>query len=208
MEVSYKTEQEKFWATDFGDKYVERNTYKDLLPAYIYEWSQIISKTNGIKSCIEFGSNIGANLKAIQTLLPNVEISAIEINHCACENYLKKFIKPENIFNQSILDYLSTKKHDLAFVKGVLIHINPDELQNVYEKLYNASNKYILIAEYYNQTPIMIDYRGNKDRLFKRDFAGEILDKYPDLKLIDYGFFYNRDSNFKVDDINWFLMEK
>ena len=75
-------------------------------------------------------------------------------------------------------------------------------------KLYNASNKYILIAEYYNQTPIMIDYRGNKDRLFKRDFAGEILDKYPDLKLIDYGFFYNRDSNFKVDDINWFLMEK
>lgn len=54
-------------------------------------------QNNGIKSCIEFGSNIGANLKAIQTLLPNVEISAIEINHCACENYLKKFIKPENI---------------------------------------------------------------------------------------------------------------
>lgn len=45
MENSYKTEQEKFWATDFGDKYIERNTYKDLLPAYIYEWSQIISKT-------------------------------------------------------------------------------------------------------------------------------------------------------------------
>ena len=89
-----------------------------------------------------------------------------------------------------------------------MIHINPDELQNAYEKLYNSSNKYILVAEYYNQTPVMIEYRGNKERLFKRDFAGEILDKYPDLKLVDYGFFYNRDNNFKMDDISWFLMEK
>ena len=33
----------------------------------------------------------------------------------------------------------------------------------------------------------MVSYRGNDNKLF-RDF-GKILGKYPDLKLIDYGFF-------------------
>ena len=204
----YKTEQEQFWSTDFGNEYIKRNTYEDLYPGLLYFWSKIISKTSGVKSCIEFGANIGANLKAIKTLIPHMDIAAIEINHMACQGYLKKFLSPENIYEQSILDYEPKRKYDLAFIKTVLIHINPDELQNVYEKLYNSSNKYILVAEYYNQTPVMIEYRGNKERLFKRDFAGEILDKYPDLKLVDYGFFYNRDNNFKMDDISWFLMEK
>ena len=204
----YKTEQEQFWSTDFGNEYIKRNTYEDLYPGLLYFWSKIISKTSAVKSCIEFGANIGVNLRAIKTLVPDMEIAAIEVNHMPCQDYLKKFLSPENIYEQSILDYEPKRKYDLAFIKTVLIHINPDELQNAYEKLYNSSNKYILVAEYYNQTPVMIEYRGNKERLFKRDFAGEILDKYPDLKLVDYGFFYNRDNNFKMDDISWFLMEK
>jgi spore coat polysaccharide biosynthesis protein SpsF len=43
--------------------------------------------------------------------------------------------------------------------------------------------------------------------LFKRDFAGEMLDKYADLKLCDYGFVYHREK-FSQDDISWFLLEK
>ena len=91
---------------------------------------------------------------------------------------------------------------------GVLIHINPDELQTVYEKLYESSNKYILISEYYNPTPVEVSYRGNLNRLFKRDFAGEMMDKYPDLKLVDYGFRYHRDNMFPMDDSTWFILEK
>ena len=59
-------------------------------------------------------------------------------------------------------------------IKGVLIHINPDMLNNVYEKLYDSSDRYILVAEYYNPTPVNVSYRGYNDRLFKRDFAGEM----------------------------------
>jgi hypothetical protein len=44
--------------------------------------------------------------------------------------------------------------------------------------------------------------------LYKRDFAGEMLDRYPDLQLVDYGFSYHRDQNFPQDDANWFLLEK
>ena len=39
-------------------------------------------------------------------------------------------------------------------------------------------------------------------------FAGEMLDKYTDLRLVDYGFFYHKDESSKLDDITWFLMEK
>ena len=72
---------------------------------------------------------------------------------------------------------------------GVFIHINPNYLINVYENLVNGSNRYVLVAEYYNPAPTKITYRGNEDRLFKRDFAGDLIDNYG-LKLIDYGFVY------------------
>lgn len=113
-----------------------------------------------------------------------------------------------SICNQSILEYKTDKKYDLVYTNGVLIHINPNELNSVYEKMYQSSAKYILISEYYNPTPVSVTYRGNKNKLFKRDFAGEIMDKYPELKLVDYGFRYHRDNNFKSDDDTWFLLEK
>ena len=54
----------------------------------------------------------------------------------------------------------------------------------------------------------LLNYRGHKDRLFKRDFAGEMLEKFPDLKLVDYGFSYRKDPAFPQDDITWFLLKK
>ena len=39
-------------------------------------------------------------------------------------------------------------------------------------------------------------------------FAGELLDAYPDLELVDYGFQYHRDHNFPADDSTWFLLKK
>ncbi|MFV2092611.1 MAG: pseudaminic acid biosynthesis-associated methylase [Hyphomicrobiales bacterium] len=71
-----------------------------------------------------------------------------------------------------------------------------------------CSNRYLLIIEYYNPTPTEVSYRGNTERLYKRDFAGEILDRYPNLALTSYGFQYHRDTNFPADDSTWFLMEK
>ena len=121
---------------------------------------------------------------------------------------LRKNIGDNNVFEQSIFEYSNDKLFDLSFIKGVLIHINPEKLPIVYENLYASSKKFILIAEYYNPSPVTIPYRWESDKLFKRDFAGEMLDKYPDLKLINYGFVYHRDNSFKQDDVTWFLLEK
>lgn len=202
----YKTEQEHFWAGEFGNEYVQRNKDQEIIAANTSLFSKIIAKAPHINSVIEFGSNIGLNLKAIKQLLPNVHLCAIEINQLAVEQL--HATGNITVYHQSILDFTPDTPRDLSFIKGVLIHLNPDVLQSVYQKLYESSKRYICIVEYYNPTPVELPYRGHEGKLFKRDFAGELMDKYPDLSLIDYGFCYYRDPVFPLDDLTWFLMEK
>ncbi|MBK8712917.1 MAG: pseudaminic acid biosynthesis-associated methylase [Niastella sp.] len=204
---NFKTEQEKFWAGEFGDNYLERNQGEKLLASNLNFFTKALSRVTPLSNCIEFGANIGMNLKALILLMPALQVTGIELHEGAAKK-LSEVIGEENVYNGSIYDYPVSEKFELAFIKGVLIHINPTMLPQVYDKLYNASLKYILIAEYYNPSPVTINYRGHEDRLFKRDFAGEMLDQYSDLKLIDYGFAYKRDVLYPQDDITWFLLEK
>ncbi|WP_079710778.1 pseudaminic acid biosynthesis-associated methylase [Paraliobacillus ryukyuensis] len=200
---TFKTEQEEFWAGEFGINYVKRNTnYLSNIPLF----SNIFSKTNKVNSIIELGANIGNNLQAINSILPHANLSAIEINSDAVKELEQ--IKDIKVYNQSLLDFKVDHKRDFVLIKGVLIHIAPNYLAQLYDLLYNLSDKYICIAEYYNPTPVELKYRGHDNKLFKRDFAGEILDKFSDLELIDYGFVYHRDNNFPQDDITWFLLKK
>jgi pseudaminic acid biosynthesis-associated methylase len=204
---TYKTEQEKFWASEFGDDYIVRNQGAQLLASNLNFFSKALKQAGKISSVKEFGANIGMNLKALKLLYPDIQLKGIEINKIACDE-LAKLIGTRNIFQGSIFDAPSNEQVELSLIKGVLIHINPEMLPLVYEKLYESAVKYILIAEYYNPTPMGITYRGHSDKLFKRDFAGEFLERYPDTKLIDYGFAYRKDPAFPQDDITWFLIKK
>lgn len=205
--MSFKTDQEAFWAGEFGDAYIKRNQGKNLLASNLNFFSKSLSSTNNLNSCIEFGANIGMNLKALRQLYPDIELNAIEINKEAAEE-LTSLVNKKNIFQGSINNYDPVRKFDLVIIKGVLIHINPDQLMNVYNKLVASSKRYILVAEYYNPSPVAIPYRDHTDKLFKRDFAGEMMDNFSELSLKDYGFAYHRDPTFPQDDINWFLLEK
>jgi spore coat polysaccharide biosynthesis protein SpsF len=205
--IKYKTSQENFWAEEFGDEYISRNVGQELLASNLKFFSEALKKAGDICSFIEFGANVGMNLKALNLLYPKLEMSAIEINKKAV-NTLEKIINKKNIFHGSILDFNTSEKFDLVLIKTVLIHINPDKLRDVYKNLYSSSRRFILICEYYNTTPVEIEYRGHKDKLFKRDFAGEMLEIFPDLSIADYGFSYHRIPPFLNDDITWFLLEK
>lgn len=206
MSNQYQTEQERFWAGEFGNNYVERNIGVHLIAGNLALFSKILARTEPVRSAIEFGANIGLNLMALRQLLPIADLSAIEINQKAIEVLSRQ--EGINVYPQSILDFSPNRTHDLVLIKGVLIHINPDMLSRVYDLLYQSSQRYICVVEYYNPSPVSIPYRGETDKLFKRDFAGEMLDRFSDLRLIDYGFSYHRDSNFPQDDLTWFLMEK
>jgi len=203
----FKTEQEAFWAGDFGAAYVRRNSGGGCAAAEIALLSRALQNAQDVGDCIEFGANVGLNLRALQVLRPGQIQYAVEINRKAATE-LAAVIPAENIFCASILDFEPDRPFDLVLVKGLLIHIHPRYLQKVYETLHRAVGRYLLICEYYNPTPVAVDYRGFKDRLFKRDFCGEMLDTYRDLQLVDYGFVYHRDPCFPQDDVTWFLMQK
>jgi len=207
MDKRKETEQEVFWAGKFGTQYIQRNQGEALLGSNLNFFVKALRSARNLKTCIELGANIGMNLKALKLMYPTQEQYGIEINGDAVRE-LAKSIPPDHVYHSSILDFNPQRTWDLVLIKGVLIHINPDELPRVYEKLVASCGKYLLLAEYYNPCPVAIPYRGHTDRLFKRDFPGEIMDKYPQMDLIDYGFAYHRDPNFPQDDITWFLMHK
>jgi len=205
--MSHTTEQESFWAGEFGNEYIERNTLETLVPARLSLFSRILGKTSGISSVMEFGANIGVNLFAIHLLLPKAEIKSVEINAAAAKT-LKSYPWMASVVHGSFTDTTYENEADFAFTSGVLIHTRPDRLPRAYENLYRAARSYIMVCEYYSRTPVTLPYRGHEDRLFKRDFAGEMMDAYGDLELIDYGFAYHRDPVHPMDDLTWFLMKK
>jgi pseudaminic acid biosynthesis-associated methylase len=204
---TYGTPQEDFWAGEFGTAYAVRNAGQELLASNLAFFARALRRAGALSSCIEFGANIGMNLKALRILYPRIDLSAAEINADAAR-VLREWLGQDRVFEGSIVDYPVERQADLTMVKGVLIHINPELLPRVYERLYATSRRFVLVCEYYNPTPVMVPYRGHSDRLFKRDFAGDLLTAYPDLSLVDYGFAYRRDPAFPQDDVTWFLMEK
>jgi pseudaminic acid biosynthesis-associated methylase len=203
---SYGTQQEQLWASKHTEAYIERNSGPKLLAAKTALYAQILAHVRDVRSVVEFGPNIGLNLEAIRMLLPGVEQSAVEISPAAAEVLRQK--GGIEVFNESLLEFQPSRTWDLAYTMGVLIHVNPERLRDAYDLLYNASNRYVLMIEYYNPSPMMIMHRGMPDQMFKRDFAREMLDAHADLNLLEYGFVYHRDPVFPLDDVTWFLFEK
>jgi pseudaminic acid biosynthesis-associated methylase len=204
--MSYQTEQEKFWATGFGNEYPSRNEGEKMISSNLALFSKILKNCPSLDSVAELGCNIGLNLIALHRINRQLKLRGYEINEKAALAAREENIA--EIVNTTVVETLdASQKFDLTFTKGVLIHINPEMLPVVYQNLYDLSNRYIMVCEYYNPAPVSIDYRGNKDRLFKRDFAGELMRKY-NLKLIEYGFNYQHDPYFTNDDSTWFLLSK
>jgi len=202
----FKTPQEEFWFSAFGDEYSKRVSDDRIVLNNISLFSRALRAAGNLNSAIELGCNIGLNLRALNQINPEMTLTGYEINKFAAEEATN--LNLATIYQDTINKPIThDNKYDLALIKTVLIHINPDQLDSVYSNLYALSKRFILIVEYYNPTPVVVSYRGNDDRLFKRDFAGEMIDKYK-MKLVDYGFVYHRDHSFPLDDMTWFLLEK
>ena len=198
--------QENFWKSSFGRDYLDRNLKNKKENRILTIGKNLLNNNIFLDNALEFGSNKGQNLDALKKIYPEIKTFGVEIYKKAYQLCKKK----HNCTNQSILDFKTKKKFDLVFTSGVLIHQNPKHLQKIYSKMYQYSKKYIYISEYFNPVPVALDYRGNKDQLFKRDFASEIWKKYPSLKLVDYGFCWRYDPLLvgNCDDNNWFLFKK
>jgi len=197
------TSQENFWKGKFGDKYTDRSLFSDRT---LTIGKDLLSNKIKIKSCIELGANVGLNLDALKKIY-NASTFGVEINSKAFAILKEK----HNAKNSSIINFNTKEKFELSFVYGVLIHQNPKNLNKIYKLLYQLSSKYIYISEYFNPTPIKINYRGHSNKLYKRDFAKDFWNLHPKLKLVNYGFHWEQDPFLKgsgVGDDTWFLFKK
>ena len=206
--MSFNNDQEKFWAETYAKDYIKKNSqFDNELGARA--WTEMLQAANGrVDTYLECGCNIGRNVAQLKLALPDAKASIIEVSPAAF-NYVTSKHEFDRAFNGAILDSeFDSSSFDLVFTMGVLIHIAPDHLLAHMERMVRYASRYILIGEYFNRTPVTIEYQGEVDRLFKRDF-GRLFAENFQVNLLDYGFLwgYIYDSA-GFDDITWWLFEK
>lgn len=203
-DMSNQTDQ--FWAGQPGDNYRERQNEIQLLRSYEAMWRRILSKMHTTpKTVLEIGANVGLNLDVLKHLCPEAEMTGVEPNRSNCDIMRSKGHKA---IETTIQGWVQAEQCDMVFTRGVLIHIPPAHLPNAYAKIYAASRRWIVLAEYYAPKHTQIEYRGQNDLLWKADFAGAMMRQYHGLRLVDYGFIYHNDPEFPQDDVSFFIMEK
>ena len=201
-------QQETFWKNEITQSYVTDNSRFDEILGQT-AWKRMLTKvdTEGITSYLDCGSNIGRNIAVLKKILPLSNSNIIEIAELPFRICTAKF-EIKDSFLGSIKDARFKKQFELVFSMGVLIHVHPDELLETMRNMFNLSSRYIILGEYFSRTPIMINYRGEEDKLFKRDFGRYFVENF-DCSVIDYGFLWgNEFDDAGFDDITYWVFEK
>ncbi|MDD5617612.1 MAG: methyltransferase domain-containing protein [Candidatus Omnitrophica bacterium] len=191
------TYQMKKWGQDFGRNYTDRNNYTVDMMDRLYKKNYGITRTRlnelfvgGLKKSIkilEVGSNIGTQLASLQKM-GFKNLYGIEINKYAIDRAKSK-TKDINIIEGSIFDIpFKDRYFDLVFTSGVLIHINPKDIEKGLREIYRCASSYIWVYEFYSDRYENILYRGEKNLLWKANYPNVYTRIFPDLKIIKHKF--------------------
>jgi len=204
------TPQVDFWRGAFGDAYTDRNALSgDALRARTAMWARVLEpvRSRPPASVLEVGANVGINLRALSGLL-DADLYAVEPNAAARGRLSESgLVQPDHVFDATGDDLpLADGAVEMVFTSGVLIHVAPERLEATCREMHRVSSRLIACVEYFSVSPEERTYRDHSERLFKRDFGGFWWDLFPDLRLLDYGFFWRRATG--LDDLTWWLFEK
>lgn len=207
------------WSGSWGDDYHvrrcppspeedERN-YRLWDRVFLGEEGEPRRSLGKIESISEIGCGNGTNLRALGRIFPGASLSGVEVNPGACA-VARERTPGAHIIEGDFLE-VGCPFADLVVTRGVLIHMPPGRIESAYGLLHWASKGWIAVVEYFNPEPVQIKRYGlgkmpGGPVLWKRDFGGELLDRYP-LELVDYGFVCRRDP-FPQDDVTWWLLRK
>ncbi|MFA5181797.1 MAG: pseudaminic acid biosynthesis-associated methylase [Syntrophales bacterium] len=187
-------DQTQQWSSEFGKGYTDRNphTLEAMDGLYKKQFGltrtelnlMFLGKLDRSIKILEVGSNVGAQLLGLQKLgfknLYGIELQpyAVEVSKRNTQNI--------NLIQGSALEIPFRDSYfALVFTSGVLIHINPDDLNMVMREIYRCTREYIWGFEYYADQYSEITYRGRKNLLWKANFAKLYLDKFEDLELLE-----------------------
>ena len=153
----------EFWKGEFGDEYTKRNrvNWLDRVPF----WTEILAKVP-VSSVLEFGCNVGWNLLALRLIKPNITCWGVEINESA--------LKQANNLDLFVHDKTPNCRCDLVFTAGVLIHVSPEEIDAMIDRVIEKSSRYVLAVEYncppeHKAEEVM--YRGHEGKLWRRPYG-------------------------------------
>jgi pseudaminic acid biosynthesis-associated methylase len=209
-----KTVQMKKWGGSFGKEYTLRNPYT------FEDTENLFLKLYGIKrtemnstfigdlersiKVLEVGCNVGGQLIVLQKM-GFTDLYGIELQENAVQ-FSKSITKDINIIKGSAFDIpFKDNYFDLVYTSGVLIHIAPEDIIEVIRGIYRTTRKYIWGFEYFAEDYTEIPYRGERNLLWKANFAKMYLDNFRDLTLLkEIKFKYLRNDN--ADQM--FLLEK
>ncbi len=205
--MNFKTAQEQFWAEDYAQDYIRKNSGFDQALG-TEAWRKMLAQASGVNTLLECGCNIGRNIGFLEQVLPAASRSIVEISEPAFRHVTANHAL-DQAFNGPLREApFAPASFDLVFTIGVLIHIHPDELLSSMRKMHELSSRYVLMGEYFNRTPVMLEYQGQRDRLFKRDFGKLFIENF-DVRLVDYGFLWGHVYDTAgFDDVTWWLFEK
>lgn len=209
------TEQEKFWNSNFGKEYTERNKWHS-----DEEWDKIYSDTWGMTkleinnkvlkdlpreiTILEVGCNYGAQLRGFQRMGFS-NLYGVELQGYAVEESKKAFYGL-NIITGSGFDLpFKDNFFDLVCTNGVLIHISPADHYSFMKEIHRCSKRFIMGWEYYDKDLKELNYRNNEGYMWKADFESIYRKHFPGLTVMEKHFIKYL-SNDNVDAI--FLLEK
>lgn len=182
------------WAGEFGNKYHSRNRVDWRIRTPF--WRGIMGIT-GARSVYEIGCGPGWNLSAIKRDYSNVNVSGEDVNDNALD---QAFAAGLDVYPA---DYGHHCTAELVFTAGVLIHIPPEELPTMMQRIIDISTDYVLAVEYNSisgeEEPVT--YQGQEGLLWRRNYGA--LYQNMGLELVALG-----DAGEGFDNCTYWLLRK
>jgi pseudaminic acid biosynthesis-associated methylase len=202
MGEATRADLEGLWSGPFGDAYTERNAGAHEARGPF--WESMLA-AHEPSSVLEVGCNVGANLRWIVRHVDRRAVVGIDVNDSALAR-LRTDDPQMNALHASARNLpFRDRAFDLVFTMGVLIHIAGDVLPIVMSEIVRCSSRYVLCGEYFAEEETLVEYRGEAEALFKRDYGSLYARLFPELELVDRGFL-GRDEGW--DDVTWWLFRR
>ena len=197
MESRASTSQLAAWTAEFGRAYTDRNPIGvDDMDRELGEWCGCGRKSELFRqftpperiACgrvLEVGSNVGVQLKILQTVNPGLELYGLEPMAYALQkgraHYPDINFVPGNAFEIPFRD----NYFDLVMTNTVLIHIHPNELPAALAEIHRVSKRFIFFHEYYGDDLTELTYHGQQSLMWKTNFMQRYLEMFPNLRTVD-----------------------
>ncbi len=191
--MNLPTQQEQAWSGEHGNSYNVRNPHFASDLDILYQENYGITRTSlneefladipKSAKILEVGCNVGSQLHCLQEM-GFIGLVGVDINRQALEVSKKNLIGIDVMLASAFELPFKDNYFDLVFTSGVLIHLSPKDIKKALKEIVRVSKKHILGFEYFDEEYLEVEYRGQKDLLWKTNFAKLYTDNFQELKLL------------------------